>query len=211
MPASDRSPAERSRRFERGACRRLRGGDVAWRLWAWSWILRPAWPSARDVPAGDWAWLRRAIARVAFILVDALQATTAPNARLHGRRSADRFRTVSRAFRMRFFLAGIMQGSHLAATLHNQDYRERIKRLLAEHFPDADVYDPLADHTDSLNYDDDRGRERVLSSQPAVPRSRRRAGLRARGFDGHRHRDVGSPPARPGRDRHQPACATTGP
>jgi hypothetical protein len=60
---------------------------------------------------------------------------------------------------MRFFLAGIMQGSHLAATLHNQDYRGRIKQLLAEHFPEADVYDPLADHSNSLNYDEARGRE----------------------------------------------------
>ncbi len=59
---------------------------------------------------------------------------------------------------MRFFLAGIMQGSHLAATLHNQDYRARIKRLLAEHFPAAEVYDPLADHADSLSYDDEYGR-----------------------------------------------------
>jgi hypothetical protein len=59
---------------------------------------------------------------------------------------------------MRFFLAGIMQGSHLAATTHNQDYRLRIKQLLAEHFPGADIYDPLADHADSLNYDNERGR-----------------------------------------------------
>lgn len=59
---------------------------------------------------------------------------------------------------MRFFLAGIMQGSHLAATLHNQEYRRRIKRLLADHFPNAEVYDPLADHSESLNYDDQQGR-----------------------------------------------------
>jgi hypothetical protein len=43
---------------------------------------------------------------------------------------------------MRFFLAGIMQGSHLGAVLHNQDYRGRIKSLVAEHFPGADIYDP---------------------------------------------------------------------
>ena len=36
---------------------------------------------------------------------------------------------------MRFFLAGIMQGSHLAATIHNQDYRQRIKQLLRDTFP----------------------------------------------------------------------------
>jgi nucleoside 2-deoxyribosyltransferase len=60
---------------------------------------------------------------------------------------------------MRFFLAGIMQGSHLGATLHHQGYRQHIKELLAAHFPGAVVYDPLEDHTDSLSYDDQRGRD----------------------------------------------------
>ena len=59
---------------------------------------------------------------------------------------------------MRFFIAGIMQGSHFGAVMHNQDYRSRLKRLLLELFPDADVYDPLADHRDSLDYDADQGR-----------------------------------------------------
>jgi hypothetical protein len=60
---------------------------------------------------------------------------------------------------MQIFLAGIMQGSHLAATIHNQDYRARIKNLLAEHFRDADIFDPLEDHADSLTYDDQQGRD----------------------------------------------------
>ena len=60
---------------------------------------------------------------------------------------------------MRFFLAGIMQGSHRGAELHNQDYRGQIKRLLVEHFPRAEIYDPLADHANSLGYDESRGRE----------------------------------------------------
>jgi len=60
---------------------------------------------------------------------------------------------------MRFFLAGIMQGSHTKAVLHDQDYRRRIRRLIAAHFPGADVYDPRADHTDSINYDESTGRE----------------------------------------------------
>jgi hypothetical protein len=60
---------------------------------------------------------------------------------------------------MRFFLAGIMQGSHTAALLHDQDYRGRIKRLVAEHFPGAELYDPLADHGNSLGYGPERGRE----------------------------------------------------
>ena len=59
---------------------------------------------------------------------------------------------------MRFFLAGIMQGSHLAATIHHQGYRARIKQLLANHFPGVDLYDPLADHAESLSYDDEQGR-----------------------------------------------------
>lgn len=59
---------------------------------------------------------------------------------------------------MRFFLAGIMQGSHLGAVLHQQDYRGRLKALLARHFSAAEIYDPLADHGQSLAYDDTQGR-----------------------------------------------------
>ena len=59
---------------------------------------------------------------------------------------------------MRFFLAGIMQGSHTEALVHDQDYRHRIKELLRTHFPQSDVYDPRADHTNSIEYDDTTGR-----------------------------------------------------
>lgn len=59
---------------------------------------------------------------------------------------------------MRFFLAGIMQGSHLGTALHDQDYRDRIKQLLREHLPHVELYDPLDDHRNSLDYDDQRGR-----------------------------------------------------
>ncbi len=63
---------------------------------------------------------------------------------------------------MRFFLAGIMQGSHLGPVLHNQEYRQRIKQLVVDHVPGASVYDPLADHGNSIEYDDQRGREVFL-------------------------------------------------
>ena len=56
---------------------------------------------------------------------------------------------------MRVFLAGIMQGSHRAATLHDQDYRSRLARLLTEHLADVEIYDPLADHQNSLDYHDE--------------------------------------------------------
>jgi len=59
---------------------------------------------------------------------------------------------------VRFFLAGLMQGSHTEAVLHDQGYRRRIKELIEAHFPGADVYDPLADHSDSIRYDDATGR-----------------------------------------------------
>jgi hypothetical protein len=59
---------------------------------------------------------------------------------------------------MRFFLAGIMQGSHAEARLHDQDYRTRITRLLATHFPGTEIYDPRANHAESLDYDDATGR-----------------------------------------------------
>jgi hypothetical protein len=60
---------------------------------------------------------------------------------------------------MRFFLAGIMQGSLREAAIHDQDYRGRLAALLTRRFPQADVYDPLAAHGESLDYDDARGRE----------------------------------------------------
>ncbi|MCE9548515.1 MAG: hypothetical protein K8T25_23820 [Planctomycetia bacterium] len=60
---------------------------------------------------------------------------------------------------MRIFLAGIMQGSHRTAVLHDQHYRGRLKQLLIAHLPGADVYDPLADHANSLEYGEMLGRE----------------------------------------------------
>ena len=60
---------------------------------------------------------------------------------------------------MRVFLAGIMQGSKREAALHEQDYRGRLVALLEAHLPGAEVYDPLANHTSSLDYDDQTGRD----------------------------------------------------
>jgi hypothetical protein len=59
---------------------------------------------------------------------------------------------------MRFFLAGIMQGSHTESRVHSQDYRTRITRLIESYFPRAEVYDPRAQHAESLGYDDKTGR-----------------------------------------------------
>lgn len=63
---------------------------------------------------------------------------------------------------MHIFLAGIMQGSHVEPLLHQQDYRPHIRSLLAAHFPGAHVYDPLANHSDSIRYDHETGRSVFL-------------------------------------------------
>jgi len=55
---------------------------------------------------------------------------------------------------MKFFLAGIMQGSHVREVLHEQDYRGRLKKAIAAQFENAEMYEPLADHGESLDYDD---------------------------------------------------------
>jgi hypothetical protein len=59
---------------------------------------------------------------------------------------------------MRFFLAGIMQGSHLGAVLHHQSYRQRLREKIETTFPEAEIYDPLADNRDSIEYDEATGR-----------------------------------------------------
>jgi hypothetical protein len=64
---------------------------------------------------------------------------------------------------MRVFIAGIMQGSIQEAGLHGQDYRVLVRNCLAEHFPEAHIYDPFEDHTESLNYDAEQAREVFLT------------------------------------------------
>lgn len=56
---------------------------------------------------------------------------------------------------LRFFIAGIIQGS-LPETVHPQDYRRKIADLLRAAFPGAGVFDPVEEYPDSLAYDDAR-------------------------------------------------------
>jgi len=62
-----------------------------------------------------------------------------------------------------FFIAGIMQGSFHEMALHDQSYRVELAKRLGGHFPDCRVYDPLAHHANSVNYDDAQGRETFLT------------------------------------------------
>jgi molybdopterin converting factor small subunit len=65
--------------------------------------------------------------------------------------------------RMRIFIAGIMQGSRRGNGIESQDYRERIASAIRARLPDADILDPWALHPDSVNYDDNQGRQVYLA------------------------------------------------
>ena len=59
---------------------------------------------------------------------------------------------------MRFFIAGIMQGSLIDPKLHTQNYRSLLHQWITSAIEDAEVYDPLAGHNDSIEYDDQTGK-----------------------------------------------------
>lgn len=54
---------------------------------------------------------------------------------------------------MKIFLAGIIQGSLVEATIHQQDWREGIKGVLAQHLPQAQVYCHYTQHPQSITYE----------------------------------------------------------
>lgn len=54
---------------------------------------------------------------------------------------------------MNVFLAGIIQGSIVRKKIHDQDWREAIKAVLARRLPGAEVYCHFARHPNSIAYD----------------------------------------------------------
>ena len=58
---------------------------------------------------------------------------------------------------MQFFIAGIIQGSIEELEIHSQDYRIRIREMLKNHFPEAEVFCPVEHHPDSLYYAFEKG------------------------------------------------------
>jgi hypothetical protein len=60
---------------------------------------------------------------------------------------------ASQEVSMKVFLAGIIQGSKVAAEIHRQDWREPIRRLLERYAPRAEVYCHYSNHPDSITYD----------------------------------------------------------
>jgi len=53
---------------------------------------------------------------------------------------------------MNVFLAGIIQGSLIEATINSQHWREPIKRILASHMPKAEIYCHYSEHPNSITY-----------------------------------------------------------
>ena len=58
---------------------------------------------------------------------------------------------------MRFFIAGIIQGSISELEIHSQEYRIRIREMLKKHFPGAGVFCPIEHHPNSLHYAFEKG------------------------------------------------------
>ena len=53
---------------------------------------------------------------------------------------------------MRVFLAGIIQGSNQGRELHDQSYRDRLKRIVRTHLPEAEVCCPIDLHPAAMDY-----------------------------------------------------------
>ena len=66
---------------------------------------------------------------------------------------------MERCSMIKFFLAGIIQGSIPEKTIHPQEYREGLKGVISRSFPDADIYCPIENFPDSLAYSPDKGRD----------------------------------------------------
>lgn len=64
----------------------------------------------------------------------------------------------------KIFLAGIIQGSNKDKAIHSQHYREKIKSIIRKAYPEAEIYDPLDGHLQSIDYDDEKGKATFLGS-----------------------------------------------
>lgn len=60
---------------------------------------------------------------------------------------------------IKFFLAGIIQGSIPEKTIHPQEYRDSLKKIISRNFPDADIYCPIENYPNSLAFNHEQGRQ----------------------------------------------------
>ena len=64
----------------------------------------------------------------------------------------------------KIFLAGIIQGSNKDKSINSQHYRERIKSVIQRVYPEAEIFDPLDGHLQSVDYDDEMGKATFFGS-----------------------------------------------
>jgi len=55
---------------------------------------------------------------------------------------------------MKIFFGGIIQGSNQGQDIHSQDYRSLVKRFIKDRYPDIEIFDPVNNHEQSIEYDD---------------------------------------------------------
>jgi hypothetical protein len=63
---------------------------------------------------------------------------------------------------LRFFIAGIMQGSRRDDDICDQDYRGTIREIILAKYPDAEVICPFELYPDSVGYGYEEGRSTFL-------------------------------------------------
>jgi len=64
---------------------------------------------------------------------------------------------------LRFFVAGIMQGSHADMSIHDQSYRQAIRSAIRACFAEAEIVDPLELHPDAgLSYGPRQAKQAML-------------------------------------------------
>jgi hypothetical protein len=69
---------------------------------------------------------------------------------------------------MKVFLSGIISGSHVGKQLHDQGYRQELKRVLQQALPRADVVCPWEMNPDALEYGPDKARQTFLAEVEAA-------------------------------------------
>ncbi len=62
----------------------------------------------------------------------------------------------------RIFIAGIIQGSKRGKEIHKQDYREKLKEVLSRYFDGWEVYCPVSNHPNSVDYTDEEAKETFM-------------------------------------------------
>ena len=60
------------------------------------------------------------------------------------------------------FVAGIIQGSLRDRSIHKQSYRDRVVGLLRREFPEVEVYCPIENYPNSLEFSDEVARRTFL-------------------------------------------------